>query len=145
MRVASSTVPVICGVAQPHLEAARAEVAAASRAGANAALVAPPFYYLIDQPTVLAFYRRLATETKIPIFLYNIPQFTKVVAEPATVAQLAKEGTIAGMKDSSRDFEYFENVRLGTRESCVDPFPNYSTLELGKYPTHLKHRLAGRG
>jgi dihydrodipicolinate synthase/N-acetylneuraminate lyase len=109
-------VPVICGVAQPHLEAARAEVAAASRVGANAALVAPPFYYLIDQPTVLAFYRRLATETKIPIFLYNIPQYTKIVAEPATVAQLAKEGTIAGMKDSSRDFEYFENVRLATRD-----------------------------
>jgi 4-hydroxy-tetrahydrodipicolinate synthase len=109
-------VPVICGVAQPHLDAARAEIAAASRAGANAALVAPPFYYLIDQPTVLAFYRRLATETKIPIFLYNIPQFTKVVAEPATVALLAKEGTIAGIKDSSRDFEYFENVRLATRD-----------------------------
>jgi dihydrodipicolinate synthase/N-acetylneuraminate lyase len=109
-------VPVICGVAQPHLEAARAEVAAASRVGADAALVAPPFYYLIDQPTVLAFYRRLATETKIPIFLYNIPQYTKIVADPATVAQLAKEGTIAGMKDSSRDFEYFENVRLATRD-----------------------------
>ncbi len=109
-------VPVICGVAQPHLEAARAEVASASRVGANAALVAPPFYYLIDQPTVLAFYRRLATETRIPIFLYNIPQYTKIVAEPATVAQLAREGTIAGMKDSSRDFEYFENVRLATRD-----------------------------
>ena len=109
-------VPVICGVAQPHLDAARAEVAAASRLGANAALVAPPFYYLIDQPTVLAFYRRLATEAKIPILLYNIPQYTKIVAEPATVAQLAKEGTIAGMKDSSRDFEYFENVRLATRD-----------------------------
>jgi 4-hydroxy-tetrahydrodipicolinate synthase len=109
-------VPVLCGVAQPHLEAARAEVAAASRLGAQAALVAPPFYYLIDQATVLAFYRRLASESKIPLFLYNIPQYTKVVAEPATVAQLAKEGTIAGMKDSSRDFEYFENVRLATRE-----------------------------
>jgi dihydrodipicolinate synthase/N-acetylneuraminate lyase len=109
-------VPVLCGVAQPHLEAARAEVAAASRLGAQAALVAPPFYYLIDQATVLAFYRRLAAESKIPLFLYNIPQYTKVVAEPATVAQLAREGTIAGMKDSSRDFEYFENVRLATNE-----------------------------
>ncbi len=109
-------VPVLCGVAQPHLEAARAEVAAASRLGAQAALVAPPFYYLIDQATVLAFYRRLAAESKIPLFLYNIPQYTKVFSDPATVAQLAKEGTIAGMKDSSRDFEYFENVCLATRE-----------------------------
>jgi 4-hydroxy-tetrahydrodipicolinate synthase len=107
--------PVICGVAQPHLDAARGEVAAASRLGADAALVAPPFYYPTDQATVRAFYRRLAADSKIPLLLYNIPQFTKVVAEPATVAELATEGTIAGIKDSSRDFEYFENVRLATR------------------------------
>src|SRR5260370_16086476 len=108
-------VPVICGVAQPHLDAARGEVAAASRLGADAALVAPPFYYPTDQATVRAFYRRLAADSKIPLLLYNIPQFTKVAAEPTTVAELATEGTIARIKDSSRDFEYFENVRLATR------------------------------
>ncbi|HEX9562027.1 MAG TPA: dihydrodipicolinate synthase family protein [Candidatus Dormibacteraeota bacterium] len=115
IEAAAGRVPVICGVAQPHLEAARAEVAAASRLGADAALVAPPFYYPTDQATLRAFYRRLAADSKIPLMLYNIPQFTKVVAEPATVAELATEGTIAGIKDSSRDFEYFENVRLATR------------------------------
>lgn len=113
---AAGRVPVICGVAQPHLEAARAEVAAAARLGAHAALVAPPFYYPTDQATVLAFYHSLASESKIPILLYNIPQFTKVVSEPATVSQLAREGSIAGIKDSSRDFEYFENVCLATRD-----------------------------
>ncbi len=113
---AAGRVPVICGVAQPHLEAARAEVAAAAGMGAHAALVAPPFYYPTDQATVLAFYRRLAAESRIPILLYNIPQFTKVVSEPATVAQLAREGAIAGIKDSSRDFEYFENVCVATRD-----------------------------
>jgi 4-hydroxy-tetrahydrodipicolinate synthase len=109
-------VPVICGVAQPNLETARNEIAAASRLGADAALVAPPFYYPTDQATVLAFYRRLASESKIPLLLYNIPQFTKVFTEPTTVAALAREGTIAGIKDSSRDFEYFENVCVATRE-----------------------------
>src|SRR6266852_6141931 len=116
LEAAAGRVPVICGVAQPYLEAARAEIAAASRLGANGALVAPPFYYPTDQATVLAFYRRLAAESKIPLLLYNIPQFTKVVSEPATVAALAREGTIAGIKDSSRDFEYFENVCLATRD-----------------------------
>jgi len=115
VEAAAGRVPVICGVAQPHLEAARAEVAAAVRLGANAALVAPPFYYPTDQATVLAFYRRLAGESKIPVLLYNIPQFTKVFSDPATVATLAGEGTIAGIKDSSRDFEYFENVCVATR------------------------------
>jgi 2-dehydro-3-deoxy-D-pentonate aldolase len=113
---AAGRVPVICGVAQSHLAAARIEVEAAARLGAVAALVAPPFYYLIDQPTVLAFYRRLAKDSPIPILLYNIPQYTKVVAEAATVATLAHEGTIAGIKDSSRDFEYFEGVCIATRD-----------------------------
>jgi 2-dehydro-3-deoxy-D-pentonate aldolase len=116
VEASAGRVPVICGVAQPHLEAARAEVAAASRLGAHAALVAPPFYYPTDQATVKAFYRRLAGESKIPLLLYNIPQFTKVITEPATVAELAREGTIAGIKDSSRDFEYFENVCIATRD-----------------------------
>src|ERR1700694_831595 len=116
IEAADGRVPVICGVAQPHLEAARAEVAAAARLGAKGALVAPPVSYLTDQPTVCSCYRRLAADSKIPLLLYNIRQFTKIVAEPSTVAELATEGTIAGIKDSSRDFEYFENVRLATRK-----------------------------
>jgi dihydrodipicolinate synthase/N-acetylneuraminate lyase len=112
---AAGRVPVICGVAQSHLSAARVEVEAAARLGAAAALVAPPFYYLIDQPTLLAFYRQLAKDSPIPIMLYNIPQYTKVVAQPTTVATLAGEGAIAGMKDSSRDFEYFEAVSIATK------------------------------
>jgi 4-hydroxy-tetrahydrodipicolinate synthase len=116
VEAAAGRVPVICGVAQPHLEAAQSEVAAAARIGAHAALVAPPFYYPTDQATVLAYYRRLSTESKIPLLLYNIPQFTKVVSEPATVAQLAREGSIVGIKDSSRDFEYFESVCVATRD-----------------------------
>ena len=113
---AAGRVPVICGVAQSHLSAARVEVEAAARLGAGAALVAPPFYYPMDQPTLLAFYRSLAANSPIPILLYNIPQFTKVVAEPSSVATLAREGTIVGIKDSSRDFEYFEGVCIATRE-----------------------------
>ena len=116
VEAAAGRVPVICGVAQSHLSAARVEVEAAARLGAVAALVAPPFYYLIDQPTVLAFYRTLAEGSPLPILLYNIPQYTKIVAEPSTVAKLAREGTIAGIKDSSRDFEYFEGVSIATRD-----------------------------
>jgi len=112
---AGGRVPVICGVAQTHLAAARAEVEAAKTLGADAVLVAPPFYYPSDQAGVLAFYRELASGAGLPLMLYNIPQFTKVVAEPATVAALAHEGTIQGIKDSSRDFEYFEGVCIATR------------------------------
>lgn len=115
VEAAGGRVPVICGVAQSHLAAARVEVEAAARLGAVAALVAPPFYYPMDQATLLAFYRQLAKGSPLPILLYNIPQNTKVVAQPATVAALGAEGTIAGIKDSSRDFEYFEGLCISTR------------------------------
>jgi len=116
VRAANGRVPVICGVAQSHLDAARVEVEAAGRLGADAALVAPPFYYPTDQVGVLDFYRQLAEGAPLPLMLYNIPQFTKVVAEPATVASLAREGAIQGIKDSSRDFEYFEGICIATRD-----------------------------
>ena len=109
-------VPVFCGVAQTQLSVARTEVEAAARLGADAVLVAPPFYYPTDQAGVLAFYRAIAEGSPLPVYLYNIPQFTKVIAEPSTVAALAREGTIRGIKDSSRDFEYFEGVRVATRD-----------------------------
>ena len=116
VQAAQGRVPVICGVAQSHLAAARVEVEAAAKLGADAVLVAPPFYYPTDQTGVLAFYRDLAAGARLPVMLYNIPQFTKIVAEPSTVATLAREGTIQGIKDSSRDFEYFEGVCIATRD-----------------------------
>jgi dihydrodipicolinate synthase/N-acetylneuraminate lyase len=112
---AGGRVPIICGVAQPNLTGAVAEVKAAAELGADAVLAAPPFYYPIDQPTVLDFYRRLAAESPLRILVYNIPQFTKVVIEPPTLARLAEEGVVVGIKDSSRDYEYFERVCVATR------------------------------
>jgi 2-dehydro-3-deoxy-D-pentonate aldolase len=116
VKAAAGRVPVLSGVVQSQLGAARADVKAAAELGAVAALVAPPYYYPIDQATVLAFYRAVAANSPLPILIYNIPQNTKVVTEPATVATLAREGSVVGIKDSSRDFEYFSNVCLATRD-----------------------------
>ena len=109
-------VPVLCGVAQSQLSTAISEVEAAAQAGADAALVAPPFYYPTDQAGVMSFYRAVAECASLPVLVYNIPQFTKVAVDPATVASLAREGAIQGIKDSSRDFEYFEAVCVATRD-----------------------------
>ena len=116
VKAADRRVPVLCGVAQPQLSSAIAEVEAAAQLGAEAALVAPPFYYPMAQAQLLDFYRRLAERSPLPLMLYNIPQFTKVVAEARSVAILAREGAIKGIKDSSRDFEYFEGVCIATRD-----------------------------
>src|SRR5256712_13403421 len=76
VEAAAGRVPVICGVAQPNLQSARAEVEAAARLGADAVLVAPPFYYPMDQASVLAFYRGIAETARVPVLVSNIPTFT---------------------------------------------------------------------
>ena len=116
VRAVDGRVPVLCGVAQTQLSVVRDEIEAAAGLGADAALVTPPFYYLTDQEGVSAFYRHAADGAALPILVYHIPQLTKVQAEPATVAMLARDGVIHGIKDSSRDFEYFEAVRFATRD-----------------------------
>ena len=116
VQAVAGRVPVLCGVAQPQLSSTIAELVAATELGADAALVAPPFYYPTDQPGVMDFYRRAAERAPLPILLYHIPQFTKVQTEPATVATLAREGAIHGIKDSGRDFEFFEGVCIATRD-----------------------------
>jgi len=95
---------------------------------------------------VLEFYRRLAQASPVPIFLYHIPQFTKVIAEPATVATLAQEGSIAGIKDSSRDFEYFEGVCIATRSLAkFRIFTGSDTMLLASLATGGSGTICGAG
>lgn len=113
---ADDRLAVFAGVATPSLHAARIEIAALQGAGAAAAVVAPPFYGPVDQATVARFYRALAQEASIPLIGYHIPAFTGVPLEVATVIGLARDGVLAGIKDSNRDLEYFQQVaRAGDR------------------------------
>ncbi|HWB87556.1 MAG TPA: dihydrodipicolinate synthase family protein [Bryobacteraceae bacterium] len=109
-REAGSDLPVIPGVAATAFEDARRQVDDYAKAGADAVLVTPPFYYLLPQSAVRDFFLSLADASPLPVLLYNIPHLTKVAIAPETVAELARHAKIAGMKDSSRDFEYFQNI-----------------------------------
>ncbi|MHB8618984.1 MAG: dihydrodipicolinate synthase family protein [Chloroflexota bacterium] len=101
---------LIPAVVSTSAEEAREELEAYARLGANAALVTPPFYYPLSPAAVEDFFTGLADRSPLPLLMYNIPRFTKVPIPPEVVGRLAAHGRIAGIKDSSRDFEYFLDV-----------------------------------
>ncbi len=107
-------VPVVAGVGHASLEGTLALIAGA--AGAVAALVPPPYYFPYGQPELLAFYRRVASATRMPVFIYNIPQFTSGL-EPATARELLAAGTCAGIKDSSGRRDMLEELACERRRS----------------------------
>ena len=120
MDVNGGRVPVITAMAQDSPEEAAKELDALARQGVRGVLVTPPHYYPTTQPAVEGFYRSLAEQSSIPLLVYNIPQFTKIAVAPKTVAALARDGVIAGIKDSSRDFEYFTQLLYSTKS--IDGF-----------------------
>jgi 4-hydroxy-tetrahydrodipicolinate synthase len=96
-----ASVPVLAGAGHPGLRETLETIEHAAAAGADGALVVTPFYYPHDQETLAAYYRDLAAEAALPIYLYSVPQFTGVRLEPETVGELATHPNIVGLKDSS--------------------------------------------
>lgn len=99
----AASVPVLAGTGHPGYVETRRQTALAAEAGADAALVVTPYYYGHDQSTLERYYRRLADESDIPIYLYSVPGKTHVSLDPETVAALSTHENVHGMKDSSGD------------------------------------------
>jgi 4-hydroxy-tetrahydrodipicolinate synthase len=102
--------PVIPAPVAHTADEAVDELAGLADAGADAALLAPPAYFPLSDDGVRRWYESVADRSPLPLVLYNIPPFTKVSIPPAVVGELAAHPGIVGIKDSSRDFEYFTAV-----------------------------------
>ncbi|MGC8607734.1 MAG: dihydrodipicolinate synthase family protein [Vulcanisaeta sp.] len=87
----------------------------AERFGAIAISSIPPIYYKPDYETLRRYYTKLSEATKLPIYIYNIPQNTGFNVTPDLVAKLISDGVkIAGVKDSTGDItQIMGHVRLG--------------------------------
>ncbi|WP_243670972.1 dihydrodipicolinate synthase family protein [Vulcanisaeta sp. JCM 16161] len=87
----------------------------AERYGAVAISSIPPIYYKPDYETLRRYYEKLSQLTKLPIFIYNIPQNTGFNVTPDLIAKLLSDGVrIAGVKDSTGDItQIMGHVRLG--------------------------------
>ena len=85
----------------------------AQEAGADGILVSLPHYPKPTQEALYHHYQTVAEEVNIPVFVYNWPGQYGVDIEPATVAHLAKDGYIQGIKDTHDDIDHTaEIIRL---------------------------------
>ncbi len=76
-------------------------IQAAREAGADAAMMTPPYYSAISQSVLKVFFTTLADEGGLPLWFYHQPTHTKIVIEPETVAELAENPNIVGIKASA--------------------------------------------
>ena len=83
--------------------------------GIDALSVLTPMFVSQTQYEVSEYYREIASETSLPIIIYNNKPKTNVTVEPVTVAKLAEIDNIIGVKDSTGDMTNTEEYLRLTR------------------------------
>jgi dihydrodipicolinate synthase/N-acetylneuraminate lyase len=129
--------PVLVGITDTCFTEAITIAKCAADAGAQAVVTAGPFYLPPSQPELIDFIEQLVQELPLPLFIYNMPQLTKVHFEPETLRQLTHLEKIIGLKDSSGDLAYYDKLIVLKQER-----PDWSVL-VG--PEHLLAESVRRG
>jgi 4-hydroxy-2-oxoglutarate aldolase len=79
-----------------------AQTRQAAEVGADVALLVTPHYFggKMTSEALTKHFQMVADASSIPVVIYNVPKFTHVDMEAATVAHLAQHPNIIGVKDS---------------------------------------------
>jgi 4-hydroxy-tetrahydrodipicolinate synthase len=101
--VANGRAPVLAGVIDPTTDRVIAHARAAQELGVDAVVATAPFYTRTSQPEVVDHFRYVREAIGIPVIAYDIPVCVHTKLDRKTTVTLAREGTIAGLKDSSGD------------------------------------------
>lgn len=108
-------VPVIAGTGSNSTAEAIEMTRHAEQVGADATLQVCPYYNKPTQEGLLAHFRAIAENTRLPIVLYNIPGRTGRNIEPETVVELSKLERIVGIKDACGDLTQTMRILESTR------------------------------
>ncbi len=109
-RQVAGRVPVIVGITDTSFVESVNLANFAEEKNATAVVLAPPYYFPAGQPELVEYVSHLVSEISIPLFLYNMPSFTKVYYEVETVKALSENRRIIGIKDSSGNMLYYHRL-----------------------------------
>jgi 4-hydroxy-tetrahydrodipicolinate synthase len=103
-------VPILVGITDTAFVESVNVARSAADSGADACVVAPPYYLPEAQPELQEYLEHLVPGLPLPLYIYNMPALTKVHFELETVRRAMDEPRIIGLKDSSGDLSYFKNA-----------------------------------
>jgi len=108
--VVNGRVPVLAGVTDTSFVETIQLARVAQDAGVTTVVLATPYYFPAGQTELTRYIGQLVKELSLPLMLYNMPSLTKVWFEIDTLRSLAEHEQIVGVKDSSGDIKYFEQL-----------------------------------
>ena len=110
VELVAGRIPVLVGVTDTSLEEALELSKFSKSIGASAIVAAPPYYFSVGQTEVGDFLLELASESPLPMFVYNMPSCVKLSLAFETVERLGGHKNICGVKDSSGDIAAYKKL-----------------------------------
>jgi 4-hydroxy-tetrahydrodipicolinate synthase len=107
--------PVLAGAIDMTTPRVLDHVASVTAAGAEAVVVTAPFYTRTHPAEIARHYRLVAAASPVPVIAYDLPAGVHTKLPADVVLELAAEGVLAGLKDSSGDLAGFREVVTGAR------------------------------
>jgi 4-hydroxy-tetrahydrodipicolinate synthase len=110
---------VIAGTGSNSTTEAIHQTQEAERAGADVCLLVTPYYNKPTQEGLYAHYQKIASETSVPILLYNVPPRTACDMGAETVARLSQIEGILGIKEACGDANRVQEIRNKVSDDFV--------------------------
>lgn len=110
-------VPVIVGTGSNNTAQAVEMTKFAESVGADAALVVTPYYNKTTQDGLVAHYKKIAENTKLPIILYSVPSRTGVNILPETCKKLSEIPNIVAIKEASGNISQIAEIAKLCRDN----------------------------
>ena len=105
VEVTNKRVPVIAGFGGNNTKSIIEDIQQADLTGVDAILSVSPYYNKPTQEGIYEHYKAIATNTDMPIILYNVPGRTASNIRASTTLQLAHDfKNIIGVKEASNDW-----------------------------------------
>jgi 4-hydroxy-tetrahydrodipicolinate synthase len=123
-------VPVLAGVIDMTAPRVLDHVRVAVAAGADGIVATAPFYARTHPAEIAVHFRMLAAEAGVPLYAYDLPVSVHSKLGADLLLDLAADGVLAGLKDSSGDESGLRAVILGRRKRAIGSFAVLTGSEL---------------
>jgi 4-hydroxy-tetrahydrodipicolinate synthase len=126
VQLVAGRIPVVMNIAEQSTKMAVEAAKDAEKNGADGLMLLPPLRYYADDNETLTFFKAVASNTSLPIMLYNNPVDYKIMITLDMFEAMADIPNINAVKESTRDVSNITRMfnRFGNRYKVltgVDP------------------------
>lgn len=143
----AGAVPVLAGCIDMQTSRVLAHLRTAERAGADGVVVTAPFYAITGPEEIRTHFTTIGQAATVPVLAYDLPVCVHTKLTPGMLMDLAADGAIVGVKDSSGDDVSFRRLALANR-AAGEPlalFTGHEVVVDGAYLSGAHGSVPGLG